>query len=191
MARYLVRVAKPRLTFGSVLLGWGHLRRNEIPFTVEGNATDAPAGPCCPADSTRAVTQCRRTVMDGQHFDLLLKSASVGGSRRRMLQGLVAGMLGVGAGGALSTGQAAASSPYCGCQYICDQRGGGRIFIRKCKPQAKPCPRSGVRYKRKPCDFHVDECEARNQDGSCVSGPCSCPYPSEGACKRSDGTCPV
>src|SRR5215203_3640576 len=60
---------------------------------------------------------CRRTVMDGERFDLLLKAVATG-SRRRMLQGLFGGVLGVTSVGALSTRRAAAAG-WCLCMYDC------------------------------------------------------------------------
>src|SRR5215218_1864129 len=68
------------------------------------------------------IVRCRRTVMDGERFDTLLKTVAATRSRRRMLRGFLGGALGVGSVGALNTRSAAAAPEWCGCTFNCPVR---------------------------------------------------------------------
>jgi hypothetical protein len=97
--------------------------------------------------------------MDGQHFDTLLKTVTARGSRRRMLRGLLAGALGVGAVTALRSRSTAAPSIWCECTYACPSE----ITVR-C--QKSGCPGT-KKLRGETCSLLSDLVCGTRQEGVC------------------------
>src|SRR5215207_3592926 len=99
--------------------------------------------------------------MDGERFDMLLKTVTAG-SRRRLLRRVLGGALGVGALGALSTRPTAAAQTWCDCTYFCEGH-----FVGSCEKAIDgECPEDsriqGVNCNNIPMDDLV--CGPSKQD---------------------------
>jgi hypothetical protein len=109
--------------------------------------------------------------MDGQQFDSLLKMVAAGGSRRRMLQGLLGGILGVGAMTALQPRPVTAAWNRRYCQYNCPS---GAIATR-CGRCPGSCPASVVVGGEEcrlchytPCNLTKRECRDHAIEPTCT-----------------------
>ena len=95
--------------------------------------------------------------MDQERFDRITRTLGSGQSRRSLLKGLAAGVLGIGAGGALGTSQAA-PGPSC-CAYLCpDPDGGGGSVFFFTRQRRGVCRTEGVKNKGQSCEFQSDTC---------------------------------
>jgi hypothetical protein len=98
--------------------------------------------------------------MQGQQFDGLVMAGMARGSRRRIVQTLLGGAIGVGGLGALTTRRAAAAD-YCVCTYDCGSHG----FVGQCKRNSCPGSMRGGN-----CTLQGSQCGFSSKH-ECTFGP--------------------
>jgi hypothetical protein len=97
--------------------------------------------------------------MREQRFDTVLKQVTAGGSRRRMVLGVLGGAFGLGAGSAL-TPRPAAAATWCRCIYLCPEAGG----IAKCFRES--CP-SETHFRGEICGAPQGTCGFASRRDAC------------------------
>jgi hypothetical protein len=113
--------------------------------------------------------------MDGKRFDALLKTVTAGASRRRLVQGLIAGALGLGVVTTRNSPtralQPEVTPPrWRGCRYRCPSG----AEVARCVPCPGDCP--DIRYRGETCTVCEDTpCIFGNNERGACTAPTSCP----------------